>query len=106
MISGKHFVAFYFKTQNHLIEKQIISVGTLDSSLVHPREVFECAIKFSAASVIVAHNHPSGELQPSDEDREVTKRLVEAGKLLGIDIIDHIILTKKEFFSFQQKNLL
>lgn len=105
-LQREHFVAFYLDTQNCLIERQTISIGTLNSSLVHPREVFEPALSFHAASIIVAHNHPSGELEPSDEDREVTKRLVQAGKLLGIDIIDHIILTKKGFLSFQQKNLL
>ena len=105
-LQKEHFVAFYLDTQNCLMERQTISIGTLNSSLVHPREVFEPALSFHAASIIVAHNHPSGELEPSDEDREVTKRLVQAGKLLGIDIIDHIILTKKGFLSFQQKNLL
>ncbi len=89
-----------------ILERQIISIGTLNSSLVHPREVFEPAVKLSAASVIVAHNHPSGELDPSPEDREVTKRLVEAGKLLGISLIDHVILSKNGHLSFQQSNIL
>jgi len=105
-LQREHFVAFYLDTQNCLIERQIISIGTLNSSLVHPREVFEPALFFHAASIIIAHNHPSGELKPSSEDREVTKRLIEAGKIIGIDVIDHIILTKKGYFSFQQKNLL
>lgn len=102
----EHLVAFYLDTQNRLIERQIISIGTLDSSLVHPREVFEPAIALHSASVIVAHNHPSGVLEPSHEDREVTKRLTEAGKILGIDLVDHVIVSKKAFASFQQKNLL
>lgn len=102
----EHFVAFYLNTQNCLIERQTISIGTLNSSLVHPREVFEPALSFHAASIIVAHNHPSGELEPSQEDREVTKRLTEAGKIIGIDVIDHIILGKKGYLSFQQKSLL
>jgi DNA repair protein RadC len=89
-----------------LIERQTISIGTLNSSLVHPREVFEPALSFHAASIIIAHNHPSGELEPSSEDREITKRLIQAGKIIGIDIIDHIILTKNSYLSFQQKNLL
>ncbi|MEI8104179.1 MAG: DNA repair protein RadC, partial [Candidatus Moraniibacteriota bacterium] len=80
----EHFVAFYVDTQSRLIEKQIISIGTLDSSLVHPREVFEPAISLHAASVIIAHNHPSGNLEPSMEDVEITKRLIHAGKILGI----------------------
>lgn len=106
LLQREHFVVFYLDTQNCLIERQTISVGTLNSSLVHPREVFEPALSFHAASIIIAHNHPSGELQPSHEDREVTKRLVEAGKIIGIDVIDHIILSKKEYLSFQQKHLL
>src|ERR1035437_9524887 len=105
-LQREHFVAFYLDTQNCLIERQTISIGTLNSSLVHPREVFEPALTFHAASIIVAHNHPSGELEPSPEDREVTKRLTEAGKIIGIDVIDHIILGKKRYFSFQQAKLL
>lgn len=102
----EYFIAFYLDTQNCLIERQTISIGTLNSSLVHPREVFEPALSFHAASIIIAHNHPSGDLEPSAEDREVTKRLVQAGKIIGIDIIDHIILGKRGYLSFQQKNLL
>ncbi len=89
----EHFVAFYVDTQSRLIEKQIISIGTLDSSLVHPREVFEPAISLHAASVIIAHNHPSGNLEPSMEDVEITKRLIHAGKILGIPILEHVIMT-------------
>ncbi|HUX35909.1 MAG TPA: DNA repair protein RadC [Candidatus Paceibacterota bacterium] len=102
----EHFIAFYLDTQNRLIERQIISIGTLNASLVHPREVFEPAVRLSVASIIVAHNHPSGEIKPSDEDREVTKRLSEAGKLLGITLTDHVIVTKPGHLSFQQKHLL
>lgn len=105
-LQKEHFVAFYLDTQNCLIERQTISIGTLNSSLVHPREVLEPALSFHAASIIIAHNHPSGELEPSKEDREVTKRLVEAGKIIDIDVIDHIILSKTGYLSFQQKNLL
>ena len=92
----EHFVAFYLDTQNRLIERQIISIGILNSSLVHPREVFEPAIKLSASSIIIAHNHPSGILDSSKEDDRVTERLKEAGELLGIHIIDHILLTKEK----------
>lgn len=102
----ENFLAFYLDTQNRLIERQIISIGTLNASLVHPREVFEPAITLHSASIIIAHNHPSGELESSKEDKEVTKRLKEAGFLLGIEIVDHIILTKNGYFSFQQKNIL
>ena len=102
----EHFVAFYLDTQSKLIERQIISIGTLNASLVHPREVFEPAVSLRAASVIVAHNHPSGDLEPSDDDSAVTKRLAEAGKILGIDLIDHIVITASGFTSFKEKNLI
>lgn len=102
----EHFVVFYIDTQNRLIERSIISIGILNSSLVHPREVFEPALKLSAASVIFAHNHPSGDTKPSSEDREVTKRLLEAAKILGIGVNDHVIVSNKGYFSFAQNNLL
>jgi DNA repair protein RadC len=105
-LQREHFVVFYIDTQNCVIERKIISVGTLNASLVHPREVFEPALTFHAASIIFAHNHPSGKLELSNEDKEVTKRLKEAGNLLGIELTDHIIVTKSGYLSFQQKNLL
>jgi DNA repair protein RadC len=102
----EHFVAFYLDTQNRLIERQIISVGTLNSSLVHPREVFEPAIRLSAASIIIAHNHPSGKLDPSEEDLTITKKLIEAGKILGIEIIDHVIVSRNLYSSFKKGGFL
>ena len=90
-------VAFYLDTQQQLIERRIISVGTLDTSLLHPRDVFEPALQLSAAGVVLAHNHPSGNLEPSDEDIAITKRVADAGDLLGITLIDHIIVSDKEF---------
>ncbi|MFA5830356.1 MAG: DNA repair protein RadC [Candidatus Paceibacterota bacterium] len=102
----EHFVVFYVDTQNRLIERQIISIGTLNASLVHPREVFEPAISLHSASVIIAHNHPSGNLEPSQEDKEITKRLEESGKVLGIELSDHVIVSKSGYFSFQHKSLL
>lgn len=93
----EHIVAFYLDTQQELIERRIISVGTLDASLLHPREVFESALQLSAAGVILAHNHPSGSLDPSDEDIAITKRISDAGDLLGITLVDHIIVSDKEF---------
>ncbi len=102
----EHFVVFYLDTRNQEIKREIISVGTLNYNLVHPREVFEPAVKNLAASVIVAHNHPSGCLEPSDEDLSLTKRLVQAGRLLGIELLDHVIVAKGGFCSFKEKNLL
>ncbi len=93
----EHVVAFYFDTQQKLIERRIISVGTLDTSLAHPREVFEPALQLSAAGVVLAHNHPSGSVEPSDDDIAITKRMADAGDLLGITLIDHIIVSDKEF---------
>lgn len=93
----EHVVAFYFDTQQKLIERRIISVGTLDTSLAHPREVFEPALQLSAAGVVLAHNHPSGSVDPSDDDIAITKRMADAGDLLGITLIDHIIVSDKEF---------
>ena len=90
----EHFAAFYLDTQSKLIERQIISIGTLSASLVHPREVFEPAVRLSAASIIVAHNHPSGTLDPSVADIELTKKLKESGDLLGISLEDHVIISR------------
>ncbi len=102
----EHFVVFFLNTQNQEIQRETISVGTLNSSLIHPREVFEPAIKHLASHILIAHNHPSGSLEPSDEDLNVTKRLCESGKLLGIEVIDHVIVTSKGYMSFKEKNLL
>ena len=89
----EHFVVFYLDSRNQEIQREIISVGTLNESLVHPREVFEGAIKNNAAAIIIAHNHPSGNLEPSEADVEITKKLVSAGKILDIKIISHVIVS-------------
>ena len=102
----EHFVVFYLDTQNRLIERQIISIGTLNSSLIHPREVFEPAVKLSSSTIIIAHNHPSGILEPSIEDKEVTTRLKNAGEIMGIELADHIIISKTSYFSFKKEKLL
>jgi len=105
----EHFYIIALNSRNHSIAE--VSVGSLDASIVHPREVFSGAIKNKAASVIFAHNHPSGDPEPSEDDLEITKRLVKAGKILGIEVIDHIIIAKKTkdkktFFSFKDGGLL
>lgn len=102
----EHFVVFFLDARNQEIKREIISIGSLNASLVHPREVFEPSIRYSAAQIIVAHNHPSGDPDPSEEDLVITKRLVSAGKILGIDIIDHIIVAKNKFISFKEKGLI
>ncbi|CAD7782800.1 MAG: hypothetical protein KCCBMMGE_01538 [Candidatus Methanoperedenaceae archaeon GB37] len=91
---------------NQEIKREIISVGSLNASLVHPREVFEPAVRNLAAQIILAHNHPSGDPEPSEDDITVTKRLIEAGKIMGIEVVDHIIVVKNGFFSFKEKGLL
>ncbi len=93
----EHFVAFYLDSRNALIAREVISIGILNASIVHPREVFEPALRLGAASIIVAHNHPSGDVTPSNEDFEVTKRLKEAAKLLGIHLQNHLIVTKDTY---------
>ena len=98
----EYFVCLTLDGANRLITRRIITIGTLTSSLVHPREVFADAITDRAASIIVAHNHPSGNLEASDADRAVTRRLNEAGSLLGINLIDHLIVTGS---SYQRINL-
>lgn len=102
----EHFVVFFLDTRNQEVKRDIVSIGTLNYNLVHPREVFEPAVKNLAAGVIVAHNHPSGCLEPSDEDISLTKRLAEAGRLLGIELLDHVIVAKGGWLSFKEKGLL
>jgi DNA repair protein RadC len=91
-LDRENFVVVLLNTKNEVIESPLVSVGTLSAALVHPREVFKPAIRASAASVILAHNHPSGKVEPSREDREVTGRLVESAEILGIEVLDHVIL--------------
>lgn len=105
-LKKEHFILASFDTRNRLIGVDTISVGTLNSSLVHPRELFSVAIRRHAASVIIAHNHPSGDPDPSDEDLRVTKKLVEAGKLMGIQVLDHIVVAQDSFFSFSSESII
>lgn len=100
----EHFYLIVLNSRNCSINE--VSIGTVNANLVHPREVFAEAIKNKAASVILAHNHPSGDPEPSEDDLEITKRLVEAGKILGIEVVDHVIITKTGFISFKEKNLI
>jgi DNA repair protein RadC len=102
----EHFKLILLNPRNKIISISTISIGTLNASLVHPREVFKDAIVHSAASVVLAHNHPSGDPEPSEDDITITKRLIEAGKILGVEVIDHIIVGKNGFFSFKEKGLI
>jgi len=100
--SKEHFYVIALNSRNWSVSE--ISIGTLDSSLVHPREVFSEAIKNKAASVIFVHNHPSGDPEPSEEDLAITKKLIDSGNVLGIKVIDHIIITRSNFLSVQNQN--
>lgn len=97
----EHFKLILLNTRNKVIGISTISVGTLNASLVHPREVFKEAIVRSASSVILAHNHPSDDLEPSEEDLKITRRMVEAGKIMGIEVLDHIIISRHHFSSLK-----
>jgi len=101
----EYFLAISLDGANHIIKKRVISMGTISQTLVHPREVFSPSIQDRAASVIVAHNHPSGVLKPSNEDIDITKRLNESSKILGIELLDHLIISKNGYFSFKENGL-
>lgn len=100
----EHFYLIALDSRNWSIHE--VSLGTLNASIVHPRETFAEAIKSKAASVIIVHNHPSGDPEPSQDDLEITKRLVEAGKILGIEVVDHIIVAENKFLSFKEQGLI
>jgi DNA repair protein RadC len=102
-VDREHFVVVCLDTKNQPTSIQTCHIGSLNSSIVHPREVFKSAILSNSASILVGHNHPSGNSTPSREDIEVTKRLVEVGQLLGIELLDHIVLGDTEFISLKEK---
>jgi len=100
----EHFMILHLDTKNRVIKDEIVSVGALTGTIAHPREVFKSAIKESAHSVILVHNHPSGDPAPSDEDLKMTERLLEAGEILGIKVLDHVIVGKTEWWSWNEKS--
>lgn len=100
-LKQEHFVVITLTTRSRVIRRHVISKGTLDGALVHPREAFYPAIGDNAAKIILAHNHPSGDCNPSDDDIAVTKRLVTAGKILGIAVVDHMIIARGGHYSLQ-----
>ncbi|AUS87698.1 hypothetical protein LBYS11_15735 [Lysinibacillus sp. YS11] len=102
-LNQEHFVVLFLNIKNQIIHKQTIFIGSLNASIVHPREIFREAVKRSAASIICAHNHPSGVPTPSTEDIEVTKRIVEAGYIIGIELIDHVIIGDHQYISLKEK---
>jgi len=102
----EHFVCLFLNTKNQVLARETLSVGTLNASLVHPREVFRAAIKRGSASIICLHNHPSGDPTPSPEDIALTRRLHEAGSLIGIDVLDHIVIGDGRFVSLKEQGYL
>ncbi|KEQ22580.1 RadC family protein [Paenibacillus tyrfis] len=101
-LQKEHFVCLFLNTKNHVIGQETLSMGSLNASIVHPREVFRAAIKRSSASIVCAHNHPSGDPTPSPEDVEISKRLVQAGEIVGIDVLDHIVIGDKRYVSLKE----
>ncbi|KOO52321.1 DNA repair protein RadC [Viridibacillus sp. FSL E2-0187] len=102
----EHFVVLFLNVKNQIIHKQTIFIGSLNASIVHPREIFREAVKRSAASLVCAHNHPSGNPAPSPEDIEVTKRIQEAGYIIGIELLDHVIIGDHQFISLKEKGYM
>lgn len=105
-LTQEHFVVLFLNVKNEVMHKQTLFIGSLNSSIVHPRDIFREAVKRSAASIVCAHNHPSGNPSPSPEDIEVTKRLIEAGLIMGIEILDHIIIGNHKFISLKEKGYM
>ena len=105
-LTQEHFVVLFLNVKNEIIHKETIFIGSLNSSIVHPREIYREAVKRSAASIICAHNHPSGNPSPSPEDIDVTKRLLEAGSLMGIELLDHVIIGDHQFISLKEKGYM
>ena len=102
----EHFYTLLLDTKHRLIREVPVSIGSLNESVVHPREVYRSAIRESAAKVVFVHNHPSGNPDPSPQDRALTRRLVDAGELVGIDVLDHIIVGHDTYFSFAERGIL
>lgn len=97
----EHFMILHLNTRNRIIKDEIVSIGTLNSFLIHPREVFKSAIKESANAIILVHNHPSGDIEPSEEDNKITEILFKAGDLLSIKVLDHVIIGHEKYYSYK-----
>ncbi len=106
MKTQEHFVALYLNTKGELVKKETLFIGSLNSSLIHPRELFKHAVINSAATIIVAHNHPSGDPTPSKQDIDITRILYKNGKMMDIELLDHIIIGKDRYYSFKEKGII
>lgn len=105
-LQKEHFICLFLNTKNHVIAQETLSMGSLNASIVHPREVFRAAMKCSSAAIICAHNHPSGDPTPSPEDISLTARLVQAGEIVGIDVLDHLVIGDGSYVSLKQKGYM
>jgi len=102
----ENFIVVCLNSSNRIIKYEVISVGILNSSLIHAREVFKTAFEHNSANIILIHNHPSGNVEPSNEDKSITKKLVEAGKIIDVNVFDHIIIAGNDYFSFVEKKII
>lgn len=105
-LQQEHVVALYLNTKNEIIKKKTIFIGSLNSSVAHPREIFREAVRFSAARIILAHNHPSGNPEPSEADLVFTRRMVECGEMMGIEVLDHFIVGNKKYLSLKEYGII
>lgn len=105
-LTQEHVVALYLNTKNEIVKKETIFVGSLNSAVAHPREIFKGAVRYSAARIIIAHNHPSGNTEPSEADYSFTRRMVDAGEIMGIEVIDHFIIGETEYLSLKEHGLM
>lgn len=102
-LKKEHFKGIFLDSRKRIIKDETIFIGSLNASIIHPREIFQVALEEGSAAVILLHNHPSGNPEPSDDDIKITKQLVKAGEILGIEVLDHIIIGNKKYFSFREK---
>jgi len=105
-LKKEQFRGLYLNSRNKLIHDEVISIGTLTANLIHPREVFQPAIEYLAAAIILSHNHPSGDPEPSGDDIKITKQLIEVSKIMNIEILDHIIIGKDKYISLKDRKLI
>ncbi len=105
-LKKEHFIGIFLNSRKKILKKETIFIGSLDSSIIHPREIFKIALVESAAAVVLVHNHPSGDPTPSEEDIEITNQIVKAGEVLGITVLDHIIIADNKYLSLSEQGLV
>lgn len=105
-LEQEHLVVMYLNTKNEVLKRQTIFIGSLNQSVAHPREIFKVAVKCSTARIIIAHNHPSGNPEPSEQDITFTKRIVDCGKLMGIEVLDHLVIGENSYVSLKETRVM